>query len=107
MAKKAKRKPHTKPQGVWNEFTADRLTGISCGAAVGAAGGWYIYTTQKSIQDNLMGLLQAGLGIGLMMLSKHHYSKVWAWAWWHQQPSLRVKVLVCYPVSLIYPAAEI
>lgn len=45
------------------------------GAAVGGAGGWYIYTTQKTIQDSLMGALQLGLGFALMTFVKNPIAK--------------------------------
>jgi hypothetical protein len=76
MAKKGKKKTthhHRRVSGMSSQQT-DGLA-MAAGAAVGAAGGWYIYTTQKSIQDSLMGLLQAGLGIGLMMFVKAPIAK--------------------------------
>lgn len=76
MAKKGKKKTthHRRKVSGMSSQQTDGLA-MAAGAAVGAAGGWYIYTTQKSIQDNLMGLLQAGLGIGLMMFVKAPIAK--------------------------------
>jgi hypothetical protein len=43
---------------------------MGIGAAVGAAVGWYVYTTQKTIQDSLMGLLQIGAGLAALLFVK-------------------------------------
>ncbi len=37
------------------------------GALLGGAAGWYAYTTQKTITDNLMGALQIGLGVAAVL----------------------------------------
>jgi hypothetical protein len=71
MAKRHGKKKTTHRRKV-SGMSSQQTDGLAqaAGAAVGAGAGWYIYTTQKSIQDNLMGLLQAGLGVGLLMFTK-------------------------------------
>jgi hypothetical protein len=71
MAKtKTKKKVHHHRRHVGALGKHSDALATGAGAAVGAAGGWYIYTTQKSIQDNLMGLLQAGAGFALLIFTK-------------------------------------
>lgn len=69
--KKAKKKTvtHHRKVGALKTQQADALQ-MTAGAALGAAGGWYVYTTQKTIKDELMGLLQLGVGVGLLMFTK-------------------------------------
>ena len=67
--KKKAKKTHHKRRVSGTGLKGDTVQ-MAAGAAVGAGGGWYIYTTQKTIQDNLMGLLQAALGVGLMIFTK-------------------------------------
>lgn len=76
MAKKGKKKAvhHKKRVSGMSSQQSDSLA-QAAGAAVGAAAGWYIYTTQKSIQDNLMGLIQAAAGVGLMFFVKAPIAK--------------------------------
>lgn len=68
-AKKKKTVHHRKRVGAMGKHS-DAIQ-LGAGAAIGAGAGWYIYTTQKTIQDNLMGLLQAGLGAGLLIFTKN------------------------------------
>lgn len=61
--KTAKKKTtHKRKVGGMSSKTTDALQ-LGAGAAIGAAGGWYVYTTQKTITDNLMGALQIGAGV--------------------------------------------
>jgi hypothetical protein len=71
MATKKKKPVHHKQKKV-SGMSSQQTDGIqmAAGAAVGAGAGWYIYTTQKSIQDNLMGLIQAAVGAGLLLFTK-------------------------------------
>jgi hypothetical protein len=71
MAKKGKKKAvhHKRRVSGMSSAQSDGLA-QAAGAAVGAGAGWYIYTTQKTIQDNLMGLIQAAAGVGLMFFTK-------------------------------------
>jgi hypothetical protein len=67
--KKKKAIHHKRKVSGMSSQQTDALS-MGAGAAIGAGGGWYVYTTQKSIQDNLMGLIQAGVGLGLLMFVK-------------------------------------
>lgn len=60
--KPAKKTHHKKSVRGMSSKTTDGLQ-MGAGAALGAGGGWYIYTTQKTISDNLMGMAQLGLGL--------------------------------------------
>lgn len=73
--KKGKKKTtHRRHHSRMGAVSTDSIS-TALGAAVGGAGGWYIYTTQKTIQDSLMGALQLGLGFALMAFVKNPIAK--------------------------------
>lgn len=72
--KKGKKKTGTHRRRMSGAGNTDALQ-IGVGAAVGGAGGWYVYTSQKTIQDSLMGALQAVVGFGLLWFIKNPLAK--------------------------------
>lgn len=74
MAKGKKTKKTTHRRRVSGAGNSDALM-MGAGAAIGGAGGWYVYTTQKTIQDSLMGALQLAVGGGLLYFIKNPIAK--------------------------------
>lgn len=69
--KKTKKTHHVHSRRKVGALGPAQMDGLAmgAGAAVGAGAGWYIYTTQTTIADNLMGLIQAAIGfVGLLFL---------------------------------------